>query len=295
MTLVIVPILVAGILWYLQAGAAEPARDGKTESTRRGVSPPIVVEHCRVKLIDEVTLAADRAGVLAFVEPREGDRVTAGAQVAALRDEIPRAALAVAELEAASDIELRHAQKTSQVAQAEYQSIVEAHRRNAGSFSENDLRRQKMAAERGVLEVENAEYRRVISRLKRDQALAELQTYHIAAPFEGVVMRVHRARGEAVRQGDPIVEIVNTNKVRVEGYVAFRDSWRVKPGGDVSVRLEIPDVELELEQRRFSGRITFVEERVEPVTGQVRVWAEVENREGLLKAGLAAIMTIEVP
>ncbi|MDQ3331953.1 MAG: hypothetical protein M3552_15080, partial [Planctomycetota bacterium] len=45
----------------------------------------VVAQRSRVILDDEATLASDRPGILGFVEPAEGDRVTAGQQVAGLK------------------------------------------------------------------------------------------------------------------------------------------------------------------------------------------------------------------
>ena len=49
---------------------------------------------------------------------------------------------------------------------------------------------------------------------KRNEAQAQLDTFSIRAPFAGVVTRVHRGKGEAVRQGDQVLELVSTQRVR---------------------------------------------------------------------------------
>jgi len=42
----------------------------------------------------------------------------------------------------------------------------------------------------------------------------------------------------------------------------------------------------------FSGKIAFISPEVDPITGQVRVWAEVDNRDGRLRPGQAAMMKV---
>ena len=42
-----------------------------------------------------------------------------------------------------------------------------------------------------------------------------------------------------------------------------------------------------------TGKVTFVSPEVDPVNHQVRVWAEVDNTELVLRPGLAAEMTID--
>jgi macrolide-specific efflux system membrane fusion protein len=51
-------------------------------------------------------------------------------------------------------------------------------------------------------------------------------------------------------------------------------------------------VELAGSAQKFVGRVAFVSPEVDPITGQVRVWAEIENRNGRLRTGQSAKMKI---
>jgi multidrug resistance efflux pump len=250
------------------------------------------IDDCTVKLIDRVVLASDRPGILDFVGPEEGAAVQIGQQVAGLRDEVAAAALAVAEKQAENDIEIRYARKAAEVAKAEYEKAELANKGLKGTFPEVEVLRLKLAAERSVLQIEQAKHQLEVNRLTRDQAAAELQTFRVEAPFDGVVTRVYKSKGEALRQGDPILELASTERVRVEGYVNIRDAWNVKPGARVHVQLDIPDVELDAERERLDGRIVFVDVAAQQVTLLVRVWAEVANPKNILRAGLNAKMTV---
>jgi multidrug efflux pump subunit AcrA (membrane-fusion protein) len=42
----------------------------------------------------------------------------------------------------------------------------------------------------------------------------------------------------------------------------------------------------------FPGKIVFVSPEINPVNGQVRIWAEVDNKDGILKPGLRTRMTL---
>jgi RND family efflux transporter MFP subunit len=263
---------------------AEPARQKSVE----------IEKQCTISLIDEVTLSCDRPGIIAFVLPREGDAVLSGQLVVSLQDDVPKATLAVADEEARSDVEIRYAVKAGEVARAEYEKVLDANRINEKTFPLVEVERLRLAAEKTVLEKESAEHRQQVNRLKRDEAQAQLETYRIKAPFDGVVTRAHRSPGEAVRQGDQVLELASTRRVRVEGAVRIRDVWSVKQGARVQVRLDIPDVDLEIEKQIFTGRVVFVDVKAEPVSATVRVWAEVDNPDNLLRAGLFARMTILV-
>jgi macrolide-specific efflux system membrane fusion protein len=253
---------------------------------------PIAVSPCRVKLLDSVILASARTGVLSFVEPSEGDLVSAKQQVAGLMDEIARAQYAGAEKEASNDVEIRYAQKATELAQVEHQKAVDTNLRLPGTVPDIEVRRFLLAAERGLLQIEQAEHKHVVDGLKRDESREMLKTYRVETPFDGVVTKVFKQKGEAVREGDPVLEIVSTNRVKVEGYVHIKDIWNVKQGAYVKVQLDVPEADLEVEKMSFEGRIVFVDVKVNPVTYEARVWAEVINNDNVLRDGLQAKMTI---
>jgi RND family efflux transporter MFP subunit len=271
-------------------GGAKVAADAsaKPQASR---SKPIEVEQCTIKPLDEVTLSCDRPGIVAFVKPREGDIVQEGQLIAGLQDEVAQAALAVAAKEAESDVDIRYAEKAGALAEIEHRKALDANR-YVQAIPEVEVLRLKLASEKTILELESARLRRAVNELKRDEAQAQLDTYRIKAPFDGVVTRVHRSKGEAVRQGDQVLELVNTKSVRVEGVVRIRDIWQVKPGCEVQVKLDLPGIDHEVEKQSFQGRIVFVDVKAEPVTQTVRVWAEVGNPENVLRGGLLAKMTI---
>lgn len=293
------PMIVFGLIvvfaWGLvgwSARADESRRGSKSEPALESDAKPIHLTRCHIKLIDTAVLASDRPGIIAYVEPEEGDPVHAGQQVAGLRDEVAQAELAVAELEAKNDVEIRYAKKATEVAKAEHEVALEANRRVPKAVPEVEVNRLKLAAERSELQIERAEMDRDIAIEKRNEAEAQLKMYQIKATFDGVVTRVHKHEGEAVRQGDPILEIKSTDRVRVEGYVNIRDIWRVKRGDRVQVHLDIPDADLEVEKRVFEGKIVFPDVTADPVNKTVMVWAEVANPDNILRAGLPAVMTI---
>jgi macrolide-specific efflux system membrane fusion protein len=245
-----------------------------------------------VKLIDQVILASDQPGIISYIEPEEGDEVRAGQTVARLRDEVAAAVYARVAKEAENDVEIRYARKAADVAKAELEASVEANRLVPTAVPPIELDRLRLTHERSVLQIEQAENQQVINGLLRDEKDAELKRYKIEAPFDGVVTLVFKSEGEALRQGDPILELKNTKRVRVEGQVEIQDVWRVRPGARVEVRLDIPKLDLDIEKETFAGRISFVDVTVQPVGRTTRIWAEVANHKNLLRAGLTTTMTI---
>jgi len=120
-----------------------------------------------------------------------------------------------------------------------------------------------------------------VLKAKRDEAAAQLETYRLEAPFDGFVTRVHLVTGASVKQGDSIIELVNTSKVRVEGTIVAKDAALVRPGCQVEVQLDKPEeVGARRQPASFQGESYFVDiAKVTAVGSKVRVWAEVENAD----------------
>ena len=104
--------------------------------------------------------------------------------------------------------------------------------------------------------------------------------------------RILKRKGEAVRQGDPILELVSVCRVKVQGYLPIEDRWTVKPGDTVQVQIDIPGSDLAIEKEIFEGKVIFVDPTVSLVNQSCRVWAEVKNPDERLIEGLYAKMKI---
>ena len=61
----------------------------------------------------------------------------------------------------------------------------------------------------------------------------------------------------------------------------------------VRVMPEVEGDDLPIEREVFDGRISFVDSEIDPATRTCRVFAEVENRGGLLRSGLECRMEID--
>jgi len=275
------------------AASAWPGKEpGQAPPAAREPSP-IAATRVVVKLIDEVILSSERAGVLGPVSVKEGDQVSERDLLAKLKDDVAQAALTVAEIEASSDVDIRFAQNAFEVATVEYEKVEEANKRVPGTVPGVEVRRALLAAKKTKLEIEKAEHTHAVQIAKRDEAAAQLASYRIEAPFDGFVTRVHLTQGAAVRQGDPVIELVSTKKVRVEGFVKLNAALLVRPGAPVRVELKADGSAGALARRSFSGKIVFVDVKVTPVDHTVRVWAEVDNDDAnSLRKDLNPEMTI---
>jgi RND family efflux transporter MFP subunit len=273
------------------APAAATTDTGATKSTR-SIS---CADPCNVKLLDEAVLAFERPGILGAIEVQEGDLVKSGQFLAKLQDDVAKAALAVAEETAASDIDIRYADAAAKIAEKEVERMVAANRKIPGTVPDLEVDRTRLTAVKTALEVEKAVHTRDLNVLKAKEAAAQLATYRLEAPFDGFVSRVHLTKGASVKQGDPVIRLVSTRKMKVEGEVTVRDAALLRHGAKVSVQPILPEGSGGDGLKSFPGKLVFIDVETTPVLGTVRVWAEVENVDNLLRAGLTATMTINLP
>jgi RND family efflux transporter MFP subunit len=307
-------VFCAGIFYACAAAAAWPdggAQPGATKAATKGDSAkadaakaeagtaksgrPISCDGtCNVKLLDEAVLAFERPGILGAIDVQEGDLVKSDQFLAKLKDDVAKAAVDVAEATAeASEVEIKYATAAAEIAQTEVDRMDKANLKLAGTVPDLEVQRAKLNAVKTALEVEKARHTRDINVLKRDEAVAQAATFRVEAPFDGFVSRVHLTKGASVKQGDPVIRLVSTRKMKVEGKVGVRDAALLRAGMKVNVQLASEAAGGDA-GKSFSGKLVFVDVETIPVTrpAAVRVWAEVDNVDNLLRAGLTATMTI---
>lgn len=255
--------------------------------------PDVVTAYdCTIQLIDVVTLAAERPGILVTDTPEEGTVVQAAQVVAGLNDGVAKATY-LKELEkSTNDVHVRYAQKSSEFADADLAMSVKANQSVDGTVPEAELAKQKLAAEKATLQIEQAEHERTIAQLTVKENEEALKTYKVTAPFSGIVSKVYQRKGEAVQQGTPILEVLSIDRVKVEGYISIPDAFHVKSGDLVRVQLDAGELNIPFKDEILVGKIKMVDTTFSPIIGSVKVIAEIPNPKGILRPGLNAKMAI---
>ena len=255
--------------------------------------------------VDRWEIPARSGGVLTTVDVVEGARVAAGQLLATIDDEEARLAveraeiaLEVARAEAQNELRAAAAAKTAEVAKAELQRAVESFEKYKKSVSETELDRLRLTVEQTTLEFKQAQHERALAlltvRLRENERTTARQAFdrrRVRAPADGVVVELLRRPGEWVEPATTIARITRTDRLRVE---AFVDAPRARRLVDADVRFEptpFDDAEAAREPPA-RGRLTFVSPEVNPVNGQVRLWAEIDNADGRLRQGLSGTLVI---
>lgn len=265
----------------------------------------IPVSATLLKIIATVEVPAQQAGVLRELLVREGSIVDRGERIAGIEDDERRIELekagvevAIAKREASSDVNVRFARKSLEVAKAELRRAEEAISIVERSVSASEIDRLKLIVEKNTLEIEQAEEDTAIADLtaqlkqtEQKMVAAKLAKHQIVSPIEGMVVNVFRQQGEWVEPSDSVVKVVRIDRLRAEGFVRNEDALSTLENRTARVTVEIPNRESIVTE----GKIVFVDPEVDPVNGQVRVWAEIENVGLKLRPGLRAQMVILLP
>jgi len=108
----------------------------------------------------------------------------------------------------------------------------------------------------------------------------------LVAPFSGIVSQRHAQPGERVALDARVVSIVDLSRLQLEASVPPAAIAQVRVGQPMEFRVE------GFGERSFAGRI----ERINPATTagsrSISVYAVIDNREGLLRAGMFAQGTL---
>jgi RND family efflux transporter MFP subunit len=162
--------------------------------------------------------------------------------------------------------------------------------------SQSQLDVEQLTVQKSRLEAEQAEHEQAIAVLEMkaqenelNAARAQIARRRIVAPFEGGIVQVYLRKGEWAEPGQKALRIVNADRLKAEGFVPAEAAAKVAAGTDVQLVIDLAG-----KPQAFKGKVAFVSPEVDPITGQVRVWAEIENHDGRLRPGQAAKMRIKL-
>jgi len=254
----------------------------------------VVVDSVVLSPLNEAEVPAQQTGLLYEILVTEGDIVEAGEDLAVLdlrqaelEVEQVRLEHAQAETKATNRVRVEYAEKSLEVAEAELRRSDDSVSKFAKSISESQLDVERLTVEQYRLEKKQAEHELELDeievRVKLNQLAAaqlRLDKHRIVAPFTGAVVLVRGRVGEWVEVGAPVVQLVGVDRLRAEGFLSADQVAAAKPGSKVIFR-----VDANHQSNGIEGVLRFVSPVMDPVTRQVRVWAEVSNTEGRLRPG----------
>ncbi len=285
-----------------------PAKNDKANAAAgkpgaaKGEAELILPEKVLVTVIEEAQIPAKVEGVLAAVLAREGQLIEAGAIIARIEDievrlthERARIELDIARKLSQNIVKIQIARKAADVARSELSRALESQKKEKRSVSDAELDKLRLSADKAELEIEQAVFEQETAQLTSRQKETELALAQhavdrraIVSPVSGMVVEVHLHPGEWVQAGRPVMRVLRVDRLRIEGFVDA-----AKLTGDLVGRRAVLSVDLPGKPDTvFEGNVVFISPEVNPVKQDVRIWAEVDNKDLLLRPGMRGKLTI---
>lgn len=289
--------------WILLAAVSisGPATGSRTESGN-----DIRLTHCQIFFIRDVQVPAEETGPLVRVAAKEGIFVRQNQILAKIDDREAQLQRLSAELErdaavarASDDIEVEYAIASHEVAEAELNRSLEINNRSPNSVTVAEISRQRLSKHRAQLQIDRSRLDLQVAKMTADVEQAEVQAAEqrimkrqIVAPFDGVVLEVFRQSAEWINAGEPVVRLVQLDRLRVD---AFMDASAFNAEDVIGKPVTVEAQRARGHIVQFHGTIVWVNPVVQP-GHKYRVRAEVENRmdgeSWLLGPGMPASMVI---
>jgi macrolide-specific efflux system membrane fusion protein len=270
---------------------------------------PIEIADVQVSLIQNTFVAAPIAGVVADVMVAEGDQVAVQTPLVQLDSEqakteleAAQAAYEAARLEGENDVDARYAKRTLEVRQRELQQSEIANRQFPGSVSQTEIAKLQLVVDQSRLAIEQAEHELLVARATAREKLAtarivqtRLEKHGVKAPVSGYVTEVAVEPGEWVEAGKPIVRIISLDPIRVECFVDGRLHGPELVGRRIEFFPARGDAPRDGgdQAKPLTGQVTFVSPELNPVTGQIRLWATIDNPNLTARAGMRGRIVIQ--
>jgi len=225
----------------------------KVETITPASMRDILVLPGETEALDDVSLAAERAGVVEWVGVTEGQMVKEGQQIVRIN---------LSALQAALDR-----------AKANLKLADEQLRRRRDLYARKVLSRE---------ELEQSENEQTVALANLREAEVNYNYGITSSTVSGVVNKVYVDPGEYVAEGATVADIVNVGTLRINFNVPEADVRFLSEGQQAEVRVDTyPD-------RKWTGTVDFVAWKADVATRTFQVRLVVDNRDGRIRPGMIA-------
>ena len=263
----------------------------------------IVIDSAVLQIVFEIELPARAAGPLSQMLVRDGEMVAKDQLLATINDEESKLKLAEAliELEIArqqvkSNVDIKFALKSKQVALADYRRAQQSNQNYAGVVSDREMDRLKLLVEKSDAELEKIRFDKSILKKQADlkeaaanQIRYEVERHQIRAAIAGQIIESKKRVGEWVNVADSVLKLVQLDQLMIEEFLPSADAQHELLGAAARFR---PLSQMDID-RSIQGRVVFVSPNVDPLNSTVKIRVEFENPELILRPGLKGVVDIE--
>ena len=200
---------------------------------------------------EDVKVAANTAGRVEWVGPREGQKVNKG--------------------DLLIKIDVSALKASMEHAQAAYKLADDLYQRRKRLFENKIIARE---------ELDQSETQRKLALTDLEQIRVRYNHGFPKSPITGIINYCHLSVGEYADVGKPIVDIVNIDKIKINVRVPELDVRFVKKGQQTPVKIDaFPD-------RTIVGTVDFVSFKADPATKTFLVRSIIENVDHDIRPGM---------
>lgn len=204
-----------------------PPKTDLSESKKRLLPPalhsgqvfhdPVVLGPCTLAPIAEQDVSSQIDGVFDVVQAELGQSVRTGQILGRLDDRQVRPAVDLLRIKAASKAAERIAKALYDEAEAKVKYAHEANRSGLQAVSDLEIKNYLAQRDRYAQEIIKAREEQQTAAFELEKAERYLALHEIKSALEGVVIKVYKRNGEAVKQGEPLFRVAAYHRLRVEG------------------------------------------------------------------------------
>lgn len=272
-----------------------------------------------VVLIASVSALADPSSVLGYLEPyrsiemnvsesgrigeihvNEGDEVSEGDALLSLNNEVLKAQLEIAKIQAQSEAATIVANADLKVAKDRFDKLSKL--KSSGTAHNSEVARAEAGVKKAEGQVSIAEEEKQMAAFRVEEIEAQIERRILRSPIEGVVLDITRDISESAStpsQGNaakPLVRVAQINRLKLVVHVPANLSGSLTQGGQLPVRvLQKSSLSSERGDSAIDtiGTIEFVSPAIDPSSETLRTRLVVENPDGKLLSGSHALVLFQ--
>ncbi len=237
----------------------------------------------------DVTLSMELAGRISKIFYKEGSFVKKGKKILELNS-----ALEQLEVQRRKLIWESKAELTSAIERVKtLKSLLESTRalfKNTGSVSKEELEKKELEYKLAVAEKLRLEMTEEKEKIEYKMSVASLNKRRLMSPVNGIITELLFDTGENCEENQPLVHMVDVSRCRIVCNVEESTGRTLKKGQAVNLQIQTGSSTIEKK-----GKIVFVSPVVDPASSLLKVKAEFDNNDSMVRPGVPGTMLLMVP
>jgi membrane fusion protein, multidrug efflux system len=270
--IVLVAAIAAGAAWHFNlirqpgpVASVNAATSGSTAITVAAAPVTLTRVQRQIEAVgslrsnESVIVRFEIAGRIAEILFDEGERVQKGTPLFRLDAAIPRA-------------QVEQAKASLVLSRANHERAEDLHRRGAGTERARDEAVFRLRADEAALAL----------------AQATLDKSTLVAPFDGIIGLRKVSVGDYVNPGQDLVNVENIESLKVDFRVPEIYSTQLRAGQTIRITLDA------IAESNYEGTVYAIDPAYDPNGRAIILRARLANRDGLLRSGMFARVTLMV-